>query len=83
MNWQKQPNRNEHWLVGNIENATAAMACMNVFGGNDGMVKLWAWDLEKLLKLSCDWANDYLRTSPDVSDEDRAICGIPARATKI
>ncbi|OUC12286.1 MAG: hypothetical protein B0A82_23530 [Alkalinema sp. CACIAM 70d] len=47
-----------------------------VSGGNDGTVKLAAWGLEPLLKLSCDWARDYLRTSPDVSDEDRAICGI-------
>jgi tricorn protease-like protein len=51
--------------------------------GRDGTIKIWAWDLEQLLKLSCDWASDYLRTSPDVSDADRAICGIPPKATKI
>jgi WD40 repeat protein len=51
-----------------------------VSGGNDGTVKLAAWDLEQLLKLSCDWARDYLRTSRDVSDADRAICGIPPKA---
>jgi hypothetical protein len=83
MNWQKQPNRNEHWLVGNIGGAIAMMACMNVFGGDDGTVKLWARDAEQLLKLSCDWARDYFRTSPDVSDADRAICGIPPKAIKI
>jgi WD40 repeat protein len=54
-----------------------------VSGGEDGTVKLAAWDLARLLKLSCDWARDYLRSSPDVSDDDRAICGIPARAKKI
>jgi WD40 repeat protein len=54
-----------------------------VSGGRDGTIKLWAWDLEQLLKLSCDWAGDYLRSSPDVSDADRAICGIPPKAKKI
>jgi WD40 repeat protein len=44
-------------------------------GGADGTVKLVAWDLGQLLKLSCDWAGDYLRSSPDVSDADRKICG--------
>jgi WD40 repeat protein len=47
-----------------------------VSGGVDGTVKLVAWDVAQLLKLSCDWASDYLRMSPDVNDEDRAICGI-------
>ncbi len=52
-----------------------------VSGGSDGTVKLTVWDLEQLLKLSCDWAGDYLRSSPDVSDADRKICGIVAKGT--
>ncbi len=50
-----------------------------VSGSSDGTVKIFAWDVEQLLHLACAWANDYLRTNPDVSDGDRAICGIPAR----
>lgn len=51
-----------------------------VSGGEDGTVKLAAWDVAQLLKLSCDWAGDYLRTSPEVNDTDRKICGIAAKA---
>jgi hypothetical protein len=50
-----------------------------VSGGADGTVKLTAWDMKQLLQLACNWANDYLRSSPDVSNEDRAICGIQRR----
>jgi WD40 repeat protein len=51
-------------------------------GGSDGTLKLWAWNLKDLLQLSCDWANDYLRTNPDVTDEDRALCNIPPKPEK-
>jgi WD40 repeat protein len=45
--------------------------------GDKGTVRRLAWNLQDLLKLSCDWANDYLRTNPDVTNEDRALCNIP------
>ena len=45
----------------------------------DDRVKLWAWDIDRLLDLSCDWVSDYLRNNPDVTNEDRALCGIPPR----
>jgi WD40 repeat protein len=47
-----------------------------VSAGADGTVKLVAWNMKQLLQLACTWASDYLRNSPDVSDDDRAICGI-------
>ena len=50
-----------------------------VLGRDNRTVELAAWDVGQLLKLSCDWAKDYLRSSPDVTDDDRAICGIPAK----
>jgi WD40 repeat protein len=50
-----------------------------VSGGSDGTIKLWAWNLKDLLQLSCNWANDYLRTNPDVTNENRALCNIPHR----
>ncbi|NET30397.1 MAG: hypothetical protein F6K19_00060 [Cyanothece sp. SIO1E1] len=45
---------------------------------DDGTVKLWPWSLslDTLVALSCDWLHDYLRTNPNVIDEDRALCGI-------
>ncbi|MEB3292800.1 MAG: hypothetical protein VKJ24_06545 [Synechococcales bacterium] len=45
-------------------------------GGGDGTVKLIAWNLEELLRLACDHAQDYLRTSQGVSEGDRTICGM-------
>jgi WD40 repeat protein len=58
-----------------------------ISGGDDGTVKLWRVDaspipiktkseesIDKLLKISCDWAEDYLRNSPNVTNEDRALC---------
>jgi WD40 repeat protein len=48
-----------------------------ISGGYDSTIKLWAWNLKDLLQLSCNWVDDYLRTNPDVTNEDRALCNIP------
>ncbi|MGD2183631.1 AAA-like domain-containing protein [Lusitaniella coriacea] len=37
------------------------------------------WDLQKILNLdelefACDWVRDYLKTNPDVDEEDRNLC---------
>jgi WD40 repeat protein len=53
-----------------------------ISGGSNGTIKLWAWNLKDLLQLSCNWANDYLRTNPDVTNEDRALCNIPPKPEK-
>ena len=48
-------------------------------GSFDKTIRLW--NLEKILTLdslsvACDWARDYLRTSSEVSEEDRELCDI-------
>jgi WD40 repeat protein len=44
----------------------------------DRTVILWKLDrvlnLDKLLVYGCDWARDYLKTNPDVSESDRHLC---------
>ncbi|HEY9693170.1 MAG TPA: hypothetical protein V6D15_13240 [Oculatellaceae cyanobacterium] len=40
----------------------------------DKTVKLWNLDLDDLLVHSCSWIRDYLKTNPDVSEEDRRVC---------
>lgn len=31
-------------------------------------------DLDRLLVYGCDWARDYLKTNPNVSESDRTLC---------
>jgi WD40 repeat protein len=52
-------------------------------GGERKPFGLIAWNLSDLLQLSCNRANDYLHTSPEVSNEDRALCGIPPRKLNV
>ena len=47
--------------------------------GADGTVRLWNFDLDDLLVRGCHWLRDYLTTNPKVTDEERRLCGIPAR----
>jgi WD40 repeat protein len=49
--------------------------------GDDGTVKLWSLngkelnlDLDELLVRGCNWLRDYLKTNPNVSQSDRALC---------
>ncbi len=51
-----------------------------VSAADDQTVKLWKVEtLEELLARSCEWLTPYLTSSPDVDDEDRALCGLPPR----
>ncbi|MEO0828087.1 MAG: WD40 repeat domain-containing protein, partial [Cyanobacteria bacterium J06642_9] len=47
----------------------------------NGIVKLWPVytldRLDKLLAAACQRLTPYLTNNPDVSDEDRALCGVP------
>jgi WD40 repeat protein len=52
-------------------------------GGERKPFGLIAWNLSDLLQLSCNRANDYLHTSPEVSNEDRALCGISPRKLNV
>ncbi|MEQ9371771.1 MAG: AAA family ATPase [Coleofasciculus chthonoplastes F3-SA18-01] len=40
----------------------------------DGRVILWNFDLDDLLIRGCNWLRDYLRTNPNISEEDRHLC---------
>jgi WD40 repeat protein/energy-coupling factor transporter ATP-binding protein EcfA2 len=40
----------------------------------NGKVILWNLDLEDLIRQSCSWLSDYLRTNPNVSKSDRSFC---------
>lgn len=43
-------------------------------GSWDKTIKLWNFDLELLLKHGCERIEWYLKHSPEVSEEDRALC---------
>jgi WD40 repeat protein len=36
--------------------------------------KEWNLDLDELLLRGCNWLHDYLKTNPNVSQSDRALC---------
>ena len=40
----------------------------------DNTVKLWNFDLDDLLVRGCNWARDYLKNNPNLSEEDRRLC---------
>ncbi|MEG4005324.1 AAA-like domain-containing protein [Microcoleus sp. Pol1C5] len=41
---------------------------------SDNTIKLWVWDFDKLMALGCNWIDDYLRTNPKVTEEDKQMC---------
>ena len=43
-------------------------------GSDDKTIKLWNLDLDNLLVRGCDWARDYLKNNPNVSQSDRTLC---------
>ena len=46
----------------------------------DGIVKLWNFDLDNLLNSVCTWIGDYLKNNTSVSKEDKDLCNnIPAK----
>ncbi|NES05250.1 MAG: hypothetical protein F6K22_21960 [Okeania sp. SIO2F4] len=48
---------------------------------DDKTLKLWNLNLDDLLVRSCNWVSDYLKNNPNVSEEDRRLCGIEPSAT--
>jgi WD40 repeat protein len=44
----------------------------------DETVILWNWqenlDIERLLELGCDWLRDYLKTNPNITDNNKHLC---------
>ncbi|MGB3536366.1 MAG: CHAT domain-containing protein [Microcoleaceae cyanobacterium] len=47
-------------------------------GSKDETVILWNWqdnlDIDRLLELGCDWVRDYLKTNPNIADNDKYLC---------
>ncbi|NEQ74358.1 MAG: hypothetical protein F6K23_15775 [Okeania sp. SIO2C9] len=48
---------------------------------DDKSLKLWNLNLDDLLVHACNWVRDYLKNNPNVSEEDRRLCGIEPSAT--
>ncbi|MGJ5634753.1 WD40 repeat domain-containing protein, partial [Nostoc sp. CALU 1950] len=40
----------------------------------DKTVKLWNLNLDNLLVQSCNWLHDYLKNSPNISENDKHLC---------
>jgi WD40 repeat protein/tetratricopeptide (TPR) repeat protein len=40
----------------------------------DNTIILWNLNLDDLLTQGCNWLHDYLKTNPNVSEEDRKLC---------
>jgi len=47
----------------------------------DNTVKLWNFNRDELLKYACNGLSGYLKNNPDVSDNERDLCGVEASAT--
>ncbi len=47
----------------------------------DKTVKLWTVDLGDLIAEGCTVVSDYLKNNPNVTDEERRLCGVEASAT--
>jgi hypothetical protein len=62
-----------------------------ISGGSDGSVRIWKpfklrltninsdRKIQDLLQVACNWASEYLRTNPDVTDLDRDLCLPPEK----
>jgi len=38
----------------------------------------WTLDVDALLDRGCNWLEDYLKHSPNVTEDDRQLCGVKA-----
>ncbi|MEA5496141.1 WD40 domain-containing protein [Limnoraphis robusta] len=47
----------------------------------DNTVKLWTVDLDDLIAEGCTVVSDYLKNNPNVTEEERRLCGVEASAT--
>ncbi|ERT08858.1 TPR repeat family protein [Lyngbya aestuarii BL J] len=47
----------------------------------DNTVKLWNVHLDDLIAEACTVVSDYLKNNPNVTEEDRRLCGVEASAT--
>ncbi|GGA03072.1 WD40 repeat domain-containing protein [Okeania sp. KiyG1] len=49
----------------------------------DGKVKLWSFNQDDLLPYPCQWMSDYLKNNPNVTEEERRLCGVETSATAL
>jgi WD40 repeat protein/energy-coupling factor transporter ATP-binding protein EcfA2 len=62
--------------TGEVDNVVVDFASETVasISSRDGTIKLWSLDLDDVMTRGCDWARDYLKNNPNVSEEDKKIC---------
>ncbi len=48
---------------------------------DDKTLKLWNFNLDNLLERSCNWVSNYLKNNPNVTEDERRICGVEPSAT--
>ncbi|NEQ75679.1 MAG: hypothetical protein F6K23_23115 [Okeania sp. SIO2C9] len=49
----------------------------------DKTVKLWNFNRDDLIAHACQWMSDYLKNNPNVTEEERRLCGVEASATAL
>nr|WP_287325273.1 hypothetical protein [Okeania sp. SIO1F9] len=50
---------------------------------NDNTVKLWRFNQDDLTAHACQWMSDYLKNNPNVTEEERRLCGVEASVTAL
>ncbi len=60
---------------------SARMGNMIASASYDKTVKLWTVDLDDLIAEGCTVVSDYLKNNPNVTEEERRLCGVEASAT--
>ena len=50
------------------------------FASLDNTVKLWTVNLDDLISEGCSWVRDYLKNNPNVTEDERDLCGVEASA---
>ena len=50
---------------------------------DDKTVKLWRFNRDDLIAHACQWMSDYLKNNPNVTEEERRLCGVEVSATAL
>nr|MDJ0556421.1 hypothetical protein [Microcoleaceae cyanobacterium MO_207.B10] len=51
--------------------------------GYDKTVKVWRFNRDDLIAHACQWMGDYLKNNPNLTEEERRLCGVEASATAL
>ncbi|MEM1171852.1 MAG: hypothetical protein AAGJ08_22915, partial [Cyanobacteria bacterium P01_H01_bin.35] len=49
----------------------------------DNTVKLWRFNQDDLTAHACQWMSDYLKNNPNVTEEERRLCGVETSVTAL